>query len=96
MGGARAADADSGCPRHRGATARAQFGIAAEPEWGTEPQRSWDAAVWVGDASRAQDQLDWRAEDDLPTGFTRLAEWLRAHPDLWARYEIDSATVRAR
>jgi nucleoside-diphosphate-sugar epimerase len=73
--------------------ARAQLGIAAEPEWGTEPQRSWDAAVWVGDASRAQEQLDWHAEDDLPTGFARLAEWLRAHPELWDRYEIDRESV---
>jgi UDP-glucose 4-epimerase len=68
--------------------ARAQMEIDAEPQWGTEPQRSWDAAVWVGDASRAREQLGWHAEDDLPTGFARLVDWLREHPGLWERYEI--------
>jgi nucleoside-diphosphate-sugar epimerase len=70
--------------------ARAQLGIDAEPEWGTEPQRSWDAAVWVGDARKAGEQLGWSAEDDLPTGFARLAAWLREHRELWKRYEIES------
>jgi dolichol-phosphate mannosyltransferase len=70
--------------------ARAELDIAAEPEWGTEPQRSWDAAVWVGDAARARTELGWSAEDDLPTGFAHLAGWLRERPELWARYEIES------
>ena len=70
--------------------AREQLAIEEEPQWGTEPQRSWDAAVWVGDAGRASEQLGWRAEDDLPAGFARLAEWLRARPELWERYEIDA------
>ena len=34
--------------------AREQMGIAEEPQWGTEPQRDWDAAVWVADAARAR------------------------------------------
>jgi nucleoside-diphosphate-sugar epimerase len=68
--------------------ARAQLGIGTEPEWGTEPQRSWDAAVWVSDPGKANAELGWRAEDDLPTGFGHLATWLRESPDLWARYEI--------
>jgi dolichol-phosphate mannosyltransferase len=69
--------------------ARAQLGISAEPRWGTEPQRSWDAAVWVGDSRRAHERLDWAAQDDLPTGFARLVEWLRENPSLWGRYDID-------
>lgn len=69
--------------------ARAQMGIAEEPQWGTEPQRSWDAAVWVADARRAREQLGWTAEDDLPTGFACLADWLREHPSHWDRYGID-------
>jgi nucleoside-diphosphate-sugar epimerase len=69
--------------------ARAQLGIAEEPQWGTEPQRSWDAAVWVGDARRAGERLGWKAEDDLATGFARLADWLRENRALWSRYEID-------
>lgn len=68
--------------------AREQLSIEAEPQWGSEPQRSWDAAVWVGDARRAEEQLGWTAADDLPTGFARLATWLRESPTLWSRYEI--------
>ncbi len=71
--------------------ARAQLGISEEPQWGTEPQRSWDAAVWVGDAGLARERLGWEAEDDLPTGFGRLADWLRDDPALWSRYEIAPA-----
>jgi nucleoside-diphosphate-sugar epimerase len=71
--------------------ARGQMGIDAEPQWGTEPQRSWDAAVWVGDPRRAESELGWRAEDDLTGGFARLVEWLRAHPELWGRYGIEAS-----
>jgi nucleoside-diphosphate-sugar epimerase len=68
--------------------ARRELGIEAEPNWGTEPQRDWDAAVWVGDPRKAEAELGWRAEDDLETGFAALADWVRAHPGLWPRYEI--------
>ena len=70
--------------------ARAQLGIAEEPQWGTEPQRSWDAAVWVADASKAREQLGWAPKDDLPTGFARLADWLRENRSHWDRYGIES------
>jgi nucleoside-diphosphate-sugar epimerase len=69
---------------------REQMGIAEEPQWGTEPQRSWDAAVWVADAQRAREQLGWTAKDDLPVGFERLVAWLREHPALWDRYGIEA------
>lgn len=69
--------------------AREQLAIPEDPRWGTEPQRSWDAAVWVGDAKRAREQLGWTAEDDLPTGFAQLVEWLRESPSLWSRYELN-------
>ena len=45
--------------------------------------------VWVGDPAKATAELGWRAEDDLPTGFAALADWLRDHRDLWLRYEIE-------
>ncbi len=69
--------------------ARERMEISEEPRWGTEPQRSWDAAVWVGDAQRARERLGWTAQEDLPAGFGRLVEWLRENPSLWSRYEID-------
>jgi nucleoside-diphosphate-sugar epimerase len=69
--------------------AREQLRIEPEPRWGTEPQRSWDAAVWVSDSEKANAELGWSAEDDLPTGFAALVDWLREHPEHWDRYEID-------
>lgn len=71
--------------------ARSQLNIAEEPQWGTEPQRSWDAAVWVGDATKARAQLGWTAEDELATGFAALVDWLQERRSLWARYGIDQA-----
>jgi nucleoside-diphosphate-sugar epimerase len=76
--------------------ARAEMGIDEEPQWGTEPQRSWDAAVWVSDSEKAREQLGWSATDDLPTGFAALAGWLREHPEHWDRYEINQALVGGR
>ncbi|MEA2371235.1 MAG: hypothetical protein QOH12_1629 [Solirubrobacteraceae bacterium] len=66
--------------------ARAEMGLEVEPEWGTEPQRDWDAKVWVADASLAAAEVGWRAEDDVATGFRALAAWLRGRPDLWERF----------
>ena len=53
--------------------AREQLEVSEEPQWGTEPQRSWDAAVWVGDVESARERLAWTAKDDLHTGFARMA-----------------------
>lgn len=68
--------------------ARAEMGIDVEPAWGTEPQRDWDANVWVADASLAAEALGWRAQDDVATGFRALADWLRERPDLWERFGV--------
>ncbi len=76
--------------------AREQLRIEREPQWGTEPQRSWDAAVWVSDSRKAREKLGWSAEDDLPTGFAALVNWLREHPEHWDRYEIDRELVSGR
>jgi hypothetical protein len=32
-----------------------ELDIEAEPQWDTKPQRSWGAAVWVGDAGLGGD-----------------------------------------
>jgi len=70
------------------AIARAEMGLDVEPEWGTEPQRDWDAKVWVADASLAAGELGWRARDDVATGFRALADWLRERRDLWKRFDV--------
>lgn len=71
--------------------ARAEFGITAEPAWETEPQRDWDAKVWVGDPRLAATELGWHARDDVSTGFHAIASWLRERQDLWPRYGIGVA-----
>lgn len=73
---------------------RAAMGVEEEPQWGTEPKRSWDAAVWVADPQRARKQLGWSVEDDLPTGFARLVDWLQERPALWDRYGISREKVK--
>jgi dolichol-phosphate mannosyltransferase len=70
--------------------ARAEFALDVEPEWGTEPQRDWDAKVWVADASLAAQELGWKANDDVAYGFRALAEWLRERRDLWQRFGINA------
>jgi nucleoside-diphosphate-sugar epimerase len=70
--------------------ARAEMRLDAEPRWGTEPQRDWDAKVWVADASLARAELGWRASDDVATGFRVLADWLRERRDLWERFGIQA------
>jgi dolichol-phosphate mannosyltransferase len=71
--------------------ARAELGIDAEPEWGTEPQRSWDTNVWVSDPSLARERLGWTTEDDVATGFAALVEWLRDHPEVHERFGLTLA-----
>jgi len=70
--------------------ARAEMQLDVQPEWGSEPQRDWDAKVWVADASLAAEQLGWRARDDIRTGFRALADWLRERRDLWERFGVQS------
>jgi len=74
--------------------ARAEFGIEVEPDWGTEPQRDWDAKVWVADPSLAAAELGWRAEDDVATGFRAIAKWLREERELWPRYGVERPVLR--
>jgi UDP-glucose 4-epimerase len=69
--------------------ARRTLDVGVEPSWGTEPQRDWDAAVWVADPGKAAAELGWRAEDDLEAGFATLADWLRENRGLWHRYGIE-------
>jgi UDP-glucose 4-epimerase len=74
--------------------ARAEFDIDAEPEWGTEPQRDWDAKVWVADPSLAAVELGWRYEDDVATGLRAIADWLREARELWPRYGVGVPDLR--
>jgi dolichol-phosphate mannosyltransferase len=62
--------------------ARRVLGIAATPQWGSMPARSWDTAVWVADPRRIRDVLGWRPALDVAAGFARFVDWFRARADL--------------
>jgi len=66
--------------------ARAALGIAAEPEWGSMPDRKWDTTCWVGNASLIERTLGWAPTVEFADGFRRTAEWLRSNPALLEEY----------
>ena len=66
--------------------ARERLGIAAEPRWGSYPNRSWDTTVWVSDNTKARQGLGWQCRHSLRTGFDTTVAWMKAHPDLLTRY----------
>lgn len=66
--------------------ARRVLGIAAAPEWGSMPARTWDTAVWVADPRRIQAALGWRPRTDFAGGFARFVEWFRERPAIQALY----------
>lgn len=74
------------------ASARALFGVAAEPAWGTLSARPWDTTVWVGDASALRAATGWQARTSLTEGLLRTMDWLRESPrmlDFYSRCIFD-------
>jgi nucleoside-diphosphate-sugar epimerase len=69
------------------AIARRVLDIAAEPAWGSMPERSWDTSVWVADSRAIRTALGWRPRYGVEDGFRRLVEWMRAEPGLCRYYE---------
>jgi nucleoside-diphosphate-sugar epimerase len=63
-------------------TARRLFAVAAEPEWGSLPARSWDTTVWVAGVARARAELGWEARTPFDEGLRRTADWLRTAQEL--------------
>jgi len=62
------------------AIARRVMGIAAEPVWGSMPNRQWDTSVWVADNTAIRAALGWAPSCDLAEGLRRTVEWMRAEP----------------
>lgn len=58
--------------------ARRLLSIAAEPAWGTMPDRSWDTDVWVANSTRVRAKLGWSPSLDLEQGLARTIAWYRA------------------
>ncbi len=63
------------------AAARRILGINAEPVWGSMPERSWDANVWISDPSKIKARLGWSARHDLESGLRQTIAWLEGNPD---------------
>jgi nucleoside-diphosphate-sugar epimerase len=68
------------------AVARRLLPHAAEPRWGSMPDRSWDTETWVASPERIRRELGWEARIGLEQGLAQTLEWLRteAPPE---RYE---------
>jgi nucleoside-diphosphate-sugar epimerase len=62
------------------AVAREVLGVAAEPDWGSFPARSWDTASWVAHTEKTEKTLGWTAETSLQDGLVRMREWLQSAP----------------
>jgi dolichol-phosphate mannosyltransferase len=54
--------------------ARRVLGVTAEPQWGSMPNRGWDTNVWVADASRIRQALEWRPRYTFEEGFREMAK----------------------
>ncbi len=61
--------------------ARKVLGIAAEPVWGSMPDRCWDTTTWVADSRKVRRELGWEPRHDLEDGFRRTVEWYRRSAD---------------
>jgi len=67
--------------------AKAEFGIADEPRWGSMPDRRWDTTTWIADPRRLQQSVGWRASTRFAAGFRRMADWLRSDARMRDFYE---------
>jgi dolichol-phosphate mannosyltransferase len=72
-------------------TARRVLGIAAEPRWGSMPDRGWDTNTWVADRSAIEKDVGWRPQIALEDGLRLTADWLAANPALADRYRAASS-----
>jgi dolichol-phosphate mannosyltransferase len=55
--------------------ARCVLGLAAEPVWGSMPDRAWDTWVWIADPTRIRAALGWHPRVGVEDGFRRLVAW---------------------
>jgi dolichol-phosphate mannosyltransferase len=62
-------------------TVRHLLPVAAEPAWGSMPNRGWDTTVWVSDPRRIAADLGWRAATTLDEGLRRTIAWIAEHPE---------------
>jgi dolichol-phosphate mannosyltransferase len=69
------------------ALVREIFSLAAEPQWGSMPDRGWDTDVWVCDPTSIATGLGWKAGCGLEEGLRSFAAWLASDEDVLRHYE---------
>jgi nucleoside-diphosphate-sugar epimerase len=74
--------------------ARRRLPIRGDPSWGSMPNRSWDAPVWVADNSKILTELNWLPRHTLDEGFGKFVDWFLANPSLAAVYDAGRAPLR--
>ncbi len=67
--------------------ARRVMDIAAEPVWGSMPNRGWDTNIWVSDNRKVRRELGWEPGYSLEDGLGRLVRWFRDNPNLREYYQ---------
>jgi dolichol-phosphate mannosyltransferase len=71
--------------------ARTVIGIAAEPAWGSMPNRRWDTSVWVSDPRAIASALGWKATTSVEEGLRRTVAWMKERPERREWYASASA-----
>ncbi|MCC7527427.1 MAG: NAD-dependent epimerase/dehydratase family protein [Candidatus Melainabacteria bacterium] len=61
--------------------------IEAKPTFGSMPNRSWDAEVWVCDHARITRELGWRPQHNFETGLKKMVDWYRQSSHLHSMYK---------
>ena len=57
------------------AIAQKVLGIAAEPQWGSMANRTWDTNVWLADIGKITRELSWKPVVPVESGFRAMVEW---------------------
>lgn len=67
--------------------ARRVLSIKAEPQWGSMPNRQWDASVWVADNSKIIKAIGWRPRHNgVEDGFRQMVKWFMDNPSVLEVY----------
>lgn len=61
--------------------------IDAKPTFGSMPNRSWDAEVWVCDHTKITEELSWRPQHSFEDGLKKMVEWYRQSTHLHSMYK---------
>lgn len=61
--------------------------IDAKPTFGSMPNRSWDAEVWVCDHTKITEELGWRPQHSFEDGLKKMVEWYRQSTHLHSMYK---------